>query len=78
LAFQGVEDGFNPLADSAEFPEPGLPVFLVRSDQFGSEFAAWIEGHYNRRRWHASLGQISPVSFELRYSHQTVELLQAS
>ena len=28
------------------------------------EVGAWIEGRYNRARRHASLGQISPVSFE--------------
>lgn len=42
------------------------------------EVGAWIEGRYNRRRRHASLGQISPVSFELRYSNQTAELQQAA
>ena len=31
----------------------------------------WIEDRYNRRRRHASIGQISPVDFELQYSNQT-------
>ena len=35
------------------------------------EVGAWIEDRYNRRRRHASIGQISPVSFELQYSNQT-------
>jgi IS30 family transposase len=32
---------------------------------------AWIEDRYNRRRAHSSIGQISPVAFELQYSTQT-------
>src|SRR5680860_682082 len=35
------------------------------------EVGAWIEDRYNRRRRHASIGQISPVTFELQYSNQT-------
>ena len=31
----------------------------------------WIEDRYNRRRRHSSIGQISPVAFELQYSTQT-------
>jgi transposase InsO family protein len=34
------------------------------------EVGNWIEDRYNRRRRHASIGQISPVAFELQYSHQ--------
>ena len=41
------------------------------------EVGAWIEDRYNRRR-HASIGQISPVNFELQYSNQTAELQQAA
>ena len=37
-----------------------------------TEVGAWIEDRYNRRRRHASIGQISPVAFELQYSNQTV------
>ena len=38
---------------------------------------AWIEERYNRQRQHASLGQLSPVAFELQYSNQTAELKAA-
>ena len=33
VAFQGVEDGFDPLADAADVPEPWFLVFAVGSDQ---------------------------------------------
>ncbi len=32
---------------------------------------AWIEDCYNRRRRHSSIGQISPVAFEMQYPNQT-------
>lgn len=35
------------------------------------EVGAWIEGRYNRRRRHSSIGQISPVAFELQHCNQT-------
>ena len=34
------------------------------------EVGKWIEDRYNRPRRHASIGQISPVAFELQYSLQ--------
>ena len=37
LAFEGVEDGFDPLPDAAEVPEAGLLVFAVRADQVRAE-----------------------------------------
>ena len=38
----------------------------------------WIENRYNRRRRHASIGQISPVPFELQYSHQIADSQEAA
>jgi transposase InsO family protein len=32
---------------------------------------AWIEDRYNRRRRHSSIGQISPVAFELQHTNKT-------
>ena len=42
------------------------------------EVGAWIEDRYNRRRRHASLGQVSLANFELQYSYQTAELQEAA
>ena len=42
------------------------------------EVGAWIEDRYNRRRRHASIGQISPVQFELLYSTQTAAINKAA
>lgn len=42
------------------------------------EVGAWIEDRYNRRRRHASIGQVSPVNFELRYSHHTADFQEAA
>ena len=39
---------------------------------------AWIEDRYNRRRRHSSIGQISPVEFELQHCNQTAAELQAA
>lgn len=33
LAFEGVEDGFDPLPDPAEFADAWLPVLPVGSDK---------------------------------------------
>ena len=38
----------------------------------------WIEDRYNRRRRHSSIGQISPVEFEMQYSNQTPAVPQAA
>jgi transposase InsO family protein len=41
------------------------------------EVGKWIEDRYNRRR-HASIGQISPVAFELQYSRQIADSQEAA
>ena len=40
--------------------------------------AAWIEDRYNRRRRHSSIGQITPVDFELQYSLQIADSQKAA
>ena len=42
------------------------------------EIGAWIEDRYNLCLRHASLGQVSPVNFELQYSNQTADLQKAA
>lgn len=39
---------------------------------------AWIEDRYNRRRRHSSIGQVSPVAFEMQQFNQTAALQQAA
>jgi transposase InsO family protein len=42
------------------------------------EVGKWIEDRNNRRRRHASIGQISPVAFELQYSRQIADFQKAA
>lgn len=37
------------------------------------EVGKWIEDRYNRRRRHASIGQITPVAFDLQYARQIAD-----
>ncbi len=39
---------------------------------------AWIEDRYNRRRRHSSIGQISPVAFEMQHWNQTAAVQEAA
>jgi putative transposase len=39
---------------------------------------AWIEDTYNRRRRHSSLGQISPITFEMQHCNNTAAERQAA
>src|SRR4029079_3381244 len=39
---------------------------------------AWIEDCYNRRRRHSSIGQISPVAFEMQHCKHTAAGQQAA
>jgi transposase InsO family protein len=52
----------------------------VRPTQAGAKLAvgAWIEDRYNRRRRYSSIGQISPVAFEMQHRNQTAADQQAA
>ena len=39
---------------------------------------AWIEDRYNRNRRHSSIGQISPVAFEMQHFNQTAAFQEAA
>ncbi|TFD70130.1 IS3 family transposase [Cryobacterium sp. Hb1] len=47
-------------------------------DRATREVGAWIEDRYNRRRRHSSIGDVSPVDYELQYSSQTAEVQLAA
>jgi len=34
----------------------------------------YIEGFYNRRRWHSTLGYVSPLAYESIYYQQAIAL----
>lgn len=40
--------------------------------------ADWIEDRYNRRRRHSSIGNVTPVDFEMQYSSQAAEIQLAA
>ena len=46
--------------------------------QASREVGAWIEERYNRRRRHSSIGQISPVAFEMQHCNHTAAAPQAA
>ena len=42
------------------------------------EVGAWIEDRYNRRRRHSSIGDLTPVDFEMQYSSQAAKIQLAA
>jgi transposase InsO family protein len=52
----------------------------VRPTKRGAHLAVgnWIEDRDHRRRRHASLGQVSPVNFEIQYLTNTATLKKAA
>jgi len=42
------------------------------------EVGSWIEDRYNRRRKHSSIGQISPVDFEMQHSSEQAQVQLAA
>ncbi|TFB59997.1 hypothetical protein E3N94_03130 [Cryobacterium sp. Sr3] len=55
-----------------------LGVAWPSKNKASKEVGAWIEDRYNRRRRHTSLGQVSPVDFELQYSNQNAVFAKAA
>ena len=58
-----------------EFHDPRIWPTLARAIR---EVSAWIEDRYNRRRRHSSIGQVTPVDFEMQYSSQAAEIQLAA
>ena len=42
------------------------------------EVSAWIDDRYNRRRSHSSIGDVTPVDFEMQYSSQAAKIQLAA
>jgi len=58
-------DHIGPGLDDASGARPsGLPAILLTRRQLETAVFAWIEGWYNRRRLHSTLGYVSPETFE--------------
>lgn len=51
-----------------------LPTSVADEEARSLEVGKWIEDRYNRRRRHASIGQVSPVAFEMHYFVNTAAL----
>jgi transposase InsO family protein len=47
-------------------------------DRATREVGPWIENRYNRWRRHSSIGDVTPVAFELQYSSPTAEVQLAA
>ena len=73
MAWRGFPLGHQPLKTEFYYRR----VWPTKS-RAKVEVGAWIEERYYRRRRHASIGQISPVEFELQYSHQTAAIKKAA
>ena len=79
----------HPTVRGSARPPAGERVELIRADRWIGcpkavetvarlEVGAWIEDRYNRRRRHASLGQITPVAFEMQYSNEIADFQEAA
>ncbi|WP_366145583.1 MULTISPECIES: IS3 family transposase [unclassified Cryobacterium] len=47
---------------------------LPGSGQTQNDIVRYIDGFYNSRRRQSSIGQVSPVDFEMQYSSQLAEV----
>lgn len=68
-AVSAAQDG--ELTEAYELLQPGREAAKLA-------VGAWIEDRYNRRRRHSSIGQISPVTFEMQQCNQTAAVQRAA
>ncbi|HEY5180436.1 MAG TPA: hypothetical protein VIJ07_11810 [Dermatophilaceae bacterium] len=70
--------GLLGLIAQGRFNRQSTVVFWPAKKRARIEVGKWIEDRYNRCRRHASIGQISPVDFELQYSRQIADSQKAA
>ncbi len=69
-----VESFFATLKDELEI----LDELNRDPEQLLADLWSWIEGYYNRKRRHSSIGYLTPVAFEERHAERAKVTLMAA